>query len=148
MDKLSPEVRSRLMSRIHGKDTAPEIAIRRILSTCGYRYRLHYAAVPGKPDIAFPRLKKAIFVHGCFWHGHSCPRGAMPTTRIAFWTTKLSGNKQRDRRTRSELKRRGWSILVIWECQLKKNPSAIASRIIQFLGGDARHGTTRKEILA
>lgn len=132
MDKLTEAARSALMAKVHGKNTLPEMTVRRLLHSLGYRYRLHYRRLPGQPDLAFPGRRKALFVHGCFWHGHSCPRGKLPTTRVEFWTAKIAGNKKRDRRDRAALVKAGWSVLTVWECELRKPLRAVA-RMVRFL---------------
>ena len=134
MDKLTEAARSALMAKVHGKNTLPERTVRRLLHSLGYRYRLHYKQLPGKPDLVFPSRRKAIFVNGCFWHGHSCPRGKLPTTRINFWTAKIAGNTKRDRRNRAALVKAGWSVLAVWECELR-NPLRAVSRMVRFLDG-------------
>jgi len=119
-DVLTPEQRRLNMSRIRGRDTAPEMLVRRLLHRAGYRYRLHARELPGRPDLVFPSRRKVIFVHGCFWHGHRCRYGRVrPHTNAAFWSAKLAGNVQRDRTVRSELTGAGWKTLVIWECELR-----------------------------
>lgn len=119
MDTLTPEQRSRTMSRVRGKDTGPELTVRRMAHRMGLRYRLHGADLPGKPDLVFPRWKKVIFVHGCFWHGHRCKAGRRrPASNTDYWNRKLDRNKERDKQNRRALKRLGWEVLVIWECQL------------------------------
>ncbi|MGP2492643.1 very short patch repair endonuclease [Mesorhizobium sp. PUT5] len=118
-DKLTSESRSRLMSRIGGKNTAPELTVRKALHAAGYRFRLHRRDLPGTPDIVLPRYRSAIFVHGCFWHGHDCPRGRLPVTRTEFWETKIRGNQARDARNKKALEARGWQVLTIWTCELK-----------------------------
>lgn len=120
MDTLSPSERSRRMARVKSKGTGPEMVVRRLLFSLGYRYRLHDRSVPGSPDIVFKRKKKAIFVHGCFWHRHDgCPLARLPKSRLDFWIPKLEGNRERDTRTLHQLKSLGWDVLVIWECELK-----------------------------
>lgn len=122
MDRLTRPHRSWLMSRIRGADTKPEMEIRRRLHALGYRFRLHARALPGKPDLTFPSRKKAIFIHGCYWHGHSCRYGrAQSKSNRAFWREKLMTNQRRDRRVRRKLRLLGWKTLVIWECHIKKN---------------------------
>ena len=119
-DVLTPEQRRFNMSRIRGRNTAPEMLVRRLLHRAGYRYRLHARELPGKPDLVFPSRRKVIFVHGCFWHGHRCRYGRVrPRTNADFWSAKLAGNVQRDRKVRSELTRAGWKALVMWECELR-----------------------------
>ena len=119
-DRLSPSERSALMSRVRSRGTAPERSLRRLLTDMGYRYRLQYRLLPGRPDIAFPGRRKVIWVHGCFWHRHEgCPRAALPKSREDFWVPKLEGNRQRDRAVEEEVQSRGWDTLVVWECELR-----------------------------
>lgn len=116
-DTFTPEERSRIMARVRGTDTKPEMLVRTVTHRLGFRYRLHRRDLPGCPDLVLPRHKKVIFVHGCFWHGHErCPRSARPTTNTAFWEKKLQGNIERDRRNEEALVRAGWKVLVVWEC--------------------------------
>jgi DNA mismatch endonuclease (patch repair protein) len=120
------------MSRIRGKDTKPEMVVRRLVHAMGYRYRLHQKDLPGKPDLVFPCLKKVIFVHGCFWHVHNCRYGRVkPATNAEFWESKRSGNRERDARNRRHLTQLGWQALVIWECQVVRKDTA--ERIRRFL---------------
>jgi DNA mismatch endonuclease (patch repair protein) len=108
------------MSAIRDKDTTPEIIARRLVYSLGYRFRLHGAGLPGRPDLIFSSRRKVIFVHGCFWHRHSCSKGrSMPSTRSEFWGKKLDGNKRRDRENRKKLRERRWNSLVVWECETK-----------------------------
>lgn len=131
--KETPQQRSRIMRAVRGSDTAPEMTVRRLVHRLGYRFRLHRKDLPGTPDLVFPRLHKVIFVHGCFWHGHPCVRGArVPTRNRNYWITKIARNKERDKRSRSALKRLGWSSLAIWECELKR-PQRISAHIMKFL---------------
>jgi DNA mismatch endonuclease, patch repair protein len=132
MDRLTPERRSWLMSRVKGRNTTPELIVRRMLFALGYRYRLHRKDLPGKPDIVFGPRKKAIFVHGCFWHGHNCRKGRLPKSNATFWRLKIDTNKKRDRKRLRQLNALGWKVLVIWQCQLK-DPLAIRQRIVDFL---------------
>src|SRR5246500_4076105 len=116
----TPEQRSRIMRSVKGGDTAPEMTVRRLAHKMGYRFRLHRKDLPGKPDLVFPRLWKVIFVHGCFWHGHDCARGArMPKTNTEYWDSKIRRNKDRDRSNSARLKKVGWRSVVVWECELK-----------------------------
>jgi DNA mismatch endonuclease (patch repair protein) len=132
-DVLTTNQRRYCMSRIRGKDTKPELLVRRILHSMGYRYRLHRRDLPGCPDIVFPGRRRVIFVHGCFWHRHRCKYGQVrPATRPEFWERKLAGNKARDARNRRELRRLGWQVLIVWECQIRK-PAATIERIVRFL---------------
>jgi DNA mismatch endonuclease (patch repair protein) len=108
------------MRAVRSKNTTPEIRVRTILRSLGYRYRLHAAAVPGKPDVIFPRNHIAVFVHGCFWHGHTCDRGSrVPRNNRDYWIAKIARNKTRDRRVARQLRLQGWSVLSIWECELR-----------------------------
>jgi DNA mismatch endonuclease (patch repair protein) len=124
------------MSRIRGKDTKPELVVRRLLHGMGYRYRLHRRDLPGAPDIVFIRRRKVIFVHGCFWHRHPdsrCPLARLPKSRLEFWRAKLEGNRRRDEENEARLRGLGWNILIIWECQIKEI-SPIETIITDFLG--------------
>ena len=141
-DQFPPEVRKLIMARVRGKDTRPELLVRRALHRAGYRYRLHYPALPGKPDLAFPSRRKVVFVNGCFWHSHcGCSRARIPETNREYWTTKLQRNRQRDAKNLAELKDCGWEAITLWECELKNLDSTVA-RVIDFLGpaGNASGG--------
>ena len=117
VDVVEPKIRSRMMSGIRGKDTKPEMLVRKALSAAGYRYRLHRRDLPGAPDVVMPGCRVAIFVHGCFWHVHSgCKNAKLPSTRPDFWRDKLEGNVARDRRAIESLRADGWRVLTIWEC--------------------------------
>ncbi|MEW7848399.1 very short patch repair endonuclease [Massilia aurea] len=132
VDTLSATKRSEVMSRVRGKDTRPELLVRRLIYHAGYRYRLHVAQLPGRPDIVFNGRKRVIFVHGCFWHSHTgCRNARVPKSRPEFWQSKLKGNKARDERNLHELVEAGWQTLVIWECELR-DPD-LAAKIIRFL---------------
>jgi DNA mismatch endonuclease (patch repair protein) len=121
------------MSRVKATNTGPEFRVRRLIFSLGYRYRLHDARLPGRPDLVFPARRKVIFVHGCFWHGHSCKSGRKrPKANRGYWDAKLMRNKTRDRRTRAALARTRWGALVLWECQLKSS-QALTRRITGFL---------------
>ncbi len=120
MDVLTPEQRQRCMKSIPGKNTKPELMVRKLLFNMGYRYRLHYSNLPGKPDLVFPGKRKVIFIHGCFWHRHDCKKGqSLPNKNMDFWRKKLSDNENRDSRNISDLNKLGWEVLIIWECQIK-----------------------------
>ncbi|WP_247896243.1 very short patch repair endonuclease [Azospirillum argentinense] len=119
MDVLTPEQRRHNMSRIRGKDTKPELMLRRGLHAAGLRFRLHSRDLPGRPDLVFSRHRAVVLVHGCFWHGHDCPMCKMPATRPEFWAAKLDGNRTRDWRTAEALRAAGWRLLTVWECSLK-----------------------------
>ncbi|WP_457582374.1 very short patch repair endonuclease [Ensifer canadensis] len=118
-DIVNPEKRSAMMAGIRGKDTKPEIAIRKALFALGWRYRIHDKRLPGTPDLVFPKRKAVVFVEGCFWHGHDCHLFKMPSSRQDFWQTKIQGNRQRDARVRTDLQMQGWRYLTVWECALK-----------------------------
>jgi DNA mismatch endonuclease (patch repair protein) len=137
-DNLTPEQRRYTMSRVKAKDTRPEFQVRRLVFSLGYRYRLHDARLPGRPDLVFPARRKVIFVHGCFWHGHRCKSGRKrPKTNRRYWDAKLQRNKTRDRRIRAALARARWRTLVLWECQLESAP-ALQRRVRDFLEQDRR----------
>lgn len=141
-DRLTPEARSALMSRIRGKDTQPELAVRRMLHAMGYRFRLHRKDLPGRPDIVLPGRRKTIFVHGCFWHGHEgCRFASRPSTRSDFWAAKIAGNRARDARNLVSLDGAGWSSLVLWECEIEGDRAALAGRVSTFLGAAGRGNT-------
>lgn len=131
MDTVTPEQRSDIMRRIRSKNTKPELALRRLLRELGIRYRLH-GALPGSPDIVIRKQKKAIFIHGCFFHQHSCKNGRMPKSNQEFWRQKFERNRERDARNLADLERLGWSALVVWECELK-DEIGVRDRLIQFL---------------
>ena len=135
MDTLTAAERSELMRRVRAKDTKPEMAVRSLVHRMGFRYRLHRRELPGNPDLVFPRLRKVIFVHGCFWHGHCCRSGQnRPRSNKGYWLPKLHRNKARDRANRAKLRRSGWDVLVVWECQ-DRRIEALCERIAPFLGG-------------
>ena len=134
-DTLDPDQRSNRMSRIRGKDTGPEMVVRRITHGMRYRYRLHVKDLPGCPDLVFRKRRRVIFVHGCFWHRHpdpSCKLARLPKSRLDFWLPKLERNAERDSENIRKLKSMGWDVLVIWECQLKDQTS-LREQIRAFL---------------
>ncbi|MEQ8830604.1 MAG: DNA mismatch endonuclease Vsr [Alphaproteobacteria bacterium] len=136
MDILTPEQRSERMSRVRGRDTKPEMLVRRLTHSMGYRYRLHRRGLPGSPDLVFPSRMKVIFVHGCFWHQHldpGCKLARLPKSKLDFWGPKLETNRERDERKLVRLAELGWDVLVIWECQTK-NREELQARIGEFLG--------------
>jgi DNA mismatch endonuclease (patch repair protein) len=133
MAQRPSEARSRAMRAVKSRDTTPEMIVRRMIHSMGRRYRLHRPDLPGKPDLTFPRLKKTIFVHGCFWHGHDCKRGARtPKENADYWAKKISRNKERDAKAQEALRSMGWGVLVIWECQLKDRED-LNARLAKFL---------------
>lgn len=119
VDVLTPEQRRLNMSRIRGKDTKPELMLRRGLHAQGFRFRLHRKDLPGRPDLVFPGRRAVIFVHGCFWHGHDCPMCKMPATRPEFWCVKIGKNRERDQQVVSTLAAAGWRVMTVWECALR-----------------------------
>lgn len=132
MDRLDPAVRSRLMQKVRGKDTKPEHAVRKAAHAAGFRFRLHRKDLPGKPDLVFPRWRAAIFVHGCFWHGHDCSKGRPPKSRPEYWLPKIEANRERDARKQRELEALGWRVLTIWQCEIGKRDD-LRERIAAFL---------------
>ena len=132
MDRVTPEVRSRIMASVSTKDTCAEMGVRRIVHRLGYRYALHRKDLPGRPDLVFPSRRKIIFVHGCFWHGHRCRAGRLPKSRQDYWKPKIEANRQRDRKQRRELTRNGWEVMVVWQCQLRR-PASLSERLDAFL---------------
>jgi DNA mismatch endonuclease (patch repair protein) len=120
VDKVSSEIRSRMMAAVRGKNTLPEKTVRRALFAAGYRFRLHRRDLPGSPDVVLPAYHLAVFVHGCFWHGHECKKGRRPTSNVNFWNTKLEKNVARDRRDKAALRTAGWHVIVVWECALER----------------------------
>jgi DNA mismatch endonuclease (patch repair protein) len=119
-DKVSAAVRSKMMAAVRGKDTGPKRAVRSALFSAGYRYRLHRRDLPGSPDIVLPRYRIAVFVHGCFWHGHDCPRGRRPASNVEFWNRKLDGNLARDRANAAALETAGWTVVIVWQCSAEE----------------------------
>lgn len=118
-DVVAPDVRSRMMAGIRGRNTQPEIVLRKGLHQAGFRYRLHAKGLPGKPDLVFPKYRAVIFAHGCFWHGHDCALFKWPSTRPNFWRAKITGNVTRDEAVKEKLLTAGWRVLTVWECALK-----------------------------
>jgi DNA mismatch endonuclease, patch repair protein len=141
MDRITPERRSWNMSRIQGRNTAPERRVRSLLHRCGFRFSLRRKDLPGKPDVVLPRFQTAVFVHGCFWHRHAGRRNAvLPKTRSDFWFRKLSGSVERDRQNVRDLKKLGWRVLIVWECELKE-VAAVTRRVKRFLGNTRSRGS-------
>ena len=133
-DRLSPEARSANMSRVGNKNTKPELLVRRILHRAGYRFRLHRSDLPGSPDVVLPRWRTAVFVHGCFWHGHEgCRRSKLPSTRTEFWQTKVERNQERDGIAKEGLEKLGYKVVTLWECELK-NEAGILERVDSATG--------------
>lgn len=140
MDRFDARKRSDIMSRIHSKDTTPERLVRRLLFAEGFRYRLHVRALPGVPDIVFPKHRAVIFVHGCFWHAHEgCARATVPATNEEFWQAKLARNRSRDREVRVALLESGWRVLTIWECACgKRTAHSLKRLVVDFLCNSER----------
>lgn len=139
MDVVDRTTRSRMMSGIKGKDTNPEMIVRKFLHFHGYRFRIHRADLPGKPDIVLPKLRTCIFVHGCFWHNHAgCKYAAIPKTRPDFWKAKFEANIVRDLRARTALEKTGWRVLIIWECELRRSEQILWDLLDNLAGQTLR----------
>lgn len=133
MDRFSRSQRSAVMARVKSKHTAPEMLVRRTAHALGFRFRLHRKDLPGNPDLVFAGKRKAIFVNGCFWHGHGCPRGARkPVNNAAYWSAKIARNVERDQRNKCALRSSGWRSLILWECELKDS-AKLKRRLKSFL---------------
>lgn len=131
-DHVTPPKRSEIMKAVRTKDTGAEMIVRRLLHARGYRYRLHRRDLPGSPDIVFPRLRKVLFVHGCFWHGHECNKGRLPKSKLDYWRPKIEANKERDLRSIAALSELGWEVAVVWQCELR-DESALMAKLNNFL---------------
>lgn len=146
-DIVDKATRSRMMAGIRGKDTGPELFLRRGLHARGFRFRLHSRELPGRPDLVFVRRKAVIFVHGCFWHGHDCNLFRWPSTREAFWQQKILSNRERDARATAELQTAGWRVLTVWECALKGRfrlaPDQALEEVSAWLLSDSSSGELR-----
>lgn len=130
MDSLREHCRSRWMSLVKSKNTAPEISVRKVLFSRGFRYRLNDKRLPGKPDLVFPKYKAVLFIHGCFWHGHHCKQGRPPSSNEDFWEAKLRRNKERDMENIAGLMHLGWRVKVIWTCSLKNKSTLVSEDVI------------------
>jgi len=141
-DTLTRQQRSFCMSQIKAKGTVPELCVRGLVHSLGFRFRLHRRQLAGCPDLVFPKLHAVIFVHGCFWHSHRCRRGRKPKSNVCYWTEKLMRNAARDRANLRKLRRDGWRVLVVWECQTN-NTEKLRSNVLRFLewdrGEEMRH---------
>jgi DNA mismatch endonuclease (patch repair protein) len=131
-DTRTPGQRRRIMQAVKTENTGPEWEVRRLLHHLRYRYRLHPKNLPGRPDIVFPGRKIAIFVHGCFWHGHGCSKGKLPKSRLEYWGPKLKANQQRDASKAAELRALGWRTLTIWQCELK-DAKKLTPKLVKFI---------------
>ncbi|MBX5463847.1 MAG: DNA mismatch endonuclease Vsr [Steroidobacteraceae bacterium] len=143
VDVHSPAIRSKNMAAIRGKDTRPEVLLRRALHAEGLRYRLHVGSLPGRPDIVLPGKKSVVFVHGCFFHGHACPSFKWPASNAQFWRSKIEGNKARDLRNIAALRADGWRVFVVWECELRgtaprERARRLAKRLASAIGASKR----------
>lgn len=134
-DIVPADMRSRMMSGIKGKNTKPEMTIRRALHNSGFRYRLHVKELPGKPDIVFPRWRAVIFIHGCFWHGHDCHLFRLPKTRTQFWLKKINGNVSRDSDVQQRLLEEDWRVATVWECSMRGTTKHQIPDIVGELNG-------------
>ena len=128
-DTVEPSVRSRMMAAVKGRNTKPEVTVRRALHAAGYRFRLHRRDLLGCPDVVLPRHRLAVFVHGCFWHGHDCRRGRKPSSNVGFWDVKLARNVERDRAVAEALAAAGWVVETIWECSLETGIERVLARL-------------------
>jgi DNA mismatch endonuclease (patch repair protein) len=141
-DIVDAATRSRMMSGIRGRDTRPEVALRKALFARGFRYRLNVKDIAGKPDLVFPGKRAVVFVHGCFWHGHDCALFRLPATRREFWSAKIAGNRERDARVTRTLGENGWRVCTVWECALRGpgrlGLSDVAHRVATWLNGPQR----------
>jgi len=132
MDTLTQEQRSRVMAAIKGKDTKPEMIVRKYLFACGYRFRVNHPRLPGRPDIVLRKYRTAIFVNGCFWHGHDCGAYKLPKTNEEFWSRKIGRNKERDREEQVRLAAMGWHCITVWECELKPSARELTLRALEY----------------
>ena len=152
MDRVDKETRSRIMSRVGQKDTGPETMLRSALHKAGLRYRLHDRALPGSPDLVFPRFHAVTFVHGCYWHSHGCYKSTLPRSRRGFWENKFSANRARDDRNIAQLQRRSWRVLVVWECALVGKHALplceVAERCRAWLAGTEERGEISGSLIA
>lgn len=145
-DIVSTKKRSEMMSGIRGKDTKPELAVRKGLYAKGFRYRLYYKRLPGKPDIVLPKYHVVVFIHGCFWHGHDCHLFKWPSSRPEFWKTKISRNKEKDSEVMVELGKLGWRVLTIWECSLKGKDRRPLDEVIEKTSDWILKGPAKSQI--
>jgi len=145
-DVVDRKTRSRMMSGIRGKDTSPELLIRKALFRQGFRYRLHYPGLPGRPDLVFPKYGAIVLINGCFWHGHGCHLFKWPKTRREFWRDKISGNVERDHRNLIKLHELGWRVLVVWECAIKGKQRLSGEEVVTRVAEWLRSGADDMEI--
>lgn len=133
-DTRTPTQRSAIMKAVGQKDTSPEMVVRRLIHAAGFRFRLHRRDLPGTPDLVFPSRRKAVFVHGCFWHGHGCAKGRLPKSRPDYWGPKIKGNQERDARAEAALRALGWDVLTVWQCETK-DERRLVDRLRAYLVG-------------
>lgn len=145
-DVHDKDTRRRNMQAVHSKNTKPEIIVRKLLHALGFRFRLHVKTLPGTPDIVLPKYKAVIFVHGCFWHGHSCKRGALPKSNIEFWQNKIKGNMLRDVSHIARLKDQGWRVLIVWECALIGHGHLEGPQVQEMLSEWLHHGVSNQQL--
>ena len=145
-DIVDRETRSRMMSGIRARNTKPELVIRRALHARGFRYRVHVTTLPGKPDIVLPKLRSAILVHGCFWHGHDCSLFRLPATRREFWEAKIARNRERDGEVLDALRAEGWRCVTVWECALRGPGRRELPQVIDTLVAWLTESSTDSEI--
>ena len=145
VDPPPSPLRSRIMAAVRGKNTKPELAVRRILHAAGFRYKLHAKDLPGRPDIVLPRHGTVILVHGCFWHGHGCQRFRLPSTRAQWWDEKIKRNRRRDANVAEELVRSGWRVFLIWECALEGRGARSRETIVPMFTDWLKCGDMRGE---
>lgn len=141
-DIVSQYARSKMMAGIKSKNTRPELVLRKMLHRIGFRYRIHDGRLPGKPDLVFPKYHAVVFVHGCFWHGHSCPLFKWPSSNEMFWERKIRNNKRRDELNKFVLNESGWRIGIVWECALKKSGYSgkeVVQKLVEWLGSESAY---------
>lgn len=145
MDSMAPEERSALMARIRSTDTAPELVVRRLMHRMGFRFRLHQRHLPGKPDLVFAGRKCIVLVHGCFWHRHGCGLSSKPKSNSAYWEEKIAANMARDTRNRRLLRKLGWHVMVVWECETRRaDLTSLARKLQRFLTVTRKTVPTRR----
>lgn len=138
MDTVNSKTRSKIMAAVRSKDTSIELKIRRRLFRKGFRYRLHHSGLPGRPDLVFPKFRAVGFIHGCFWHNHGCPLSGYPKTRPDWWKQKLLDNRDRDKRSISDLKNLGWRVLIVWECSFRAKQTSEMEALDRVVEESAR----------
>ena len=146
MDVLTPEQRQRCMAKIKGRNTKPEVVLRKALFSLGFRYRLHDKRLPGTPDLVFPKYHAVVFVHGCFWHGHECNLFVVPATNTEFWVNKIAGNQSRDGKAVQELRALGWRVRTVWECAMRGREKSPLDELARSIAGWLRSPRQSSEI--